>query len=184
LRWADLVREQPRLAALGATKLIEPGVVLVATIRSDGTPRLSANEPLLFEGDLVLSMLWGSTKAQDLLRDGRILVHSIVTSRSGGPGEFKIRGCAILETDRERHERYAETVAGTLGWRPVPGRFHLFAVAIEHVAFVRYDDASGDQYTAMWPPAREFVRRATTPTSVAAPEPWSELFDHKPEAEG
>ena len=107
MRWSDLEREQPRLAQLGVAKRIEPGVVLVGTVRRDGTPRLSAVEPLLFEGDLLLSMLWGSTKARDLFRDPRILVHSIVTSRSGDPGEFKIRGRAMPESDAGRQRRYA-----------------------------------------------------------------------------
>jgi hypothetical protein len=40
-------------------------------------------------------MLWKSQKAADLLRDHRILVHSIVTSREGEPGEVKLRGRAI-----------------------------------------------------------------------------------------
>ena len=83
MRWDDLVRRQPRLAAIAAARLLEPGVVLVATIRRDGTPRLSPVEPLVLDGDLWLSMLWGSLKAGDLARDPRLLVHSIVTSRGG-----------------------------------------------------------------------------------------------------
>src|SRR5438270_8069620 len=130
MRWSDLEREQPRLARLGVAKLIEPGVVLVATTRRDGTPRLSAVEPLLMDGDLLLSMLWGSTKASDLLSDPRIIVHSIITGRSGDPGEVKVRGRAIPVTESERQHRYAEVVASTLGWRPVPGRFHLFSIDI------------------------------------------------------
>jgi hypothetical protein len=39
-------------------------------------------------------MLWHSRKAADLLRESRILVHSVITSRDGGEGEFKIRGTA------------------------------------------------------------------------------------------
>jgi hypothetical protein len=54
----------------------------------DGTPRVSAVEPLVTGGDLWLSMLWQSTKAADLLRDPRILLRSVVTSRDGGAGEF------------------------------------------------------------------------------------------------
>jgi hypothetical protein len=44
-------------------------------------------------------MLWQSKKATDLRRDPRILVHSVVTSRDGGEGEFKIRGTARSERD-------------------------------------------------------------------------------------
>lgn len=176
MRWSEIEEAQPRLAAVGRARLIEPGVVLVATIRRDGTARISPVEPLVLDGDLWLSMLWGSTKARDLLRDPRILVHSVVTGRDGGPGEFKVRGSARAEGDPAVQRRYADTVAASLGWNPQPGRFHLFAVDIGQVSFLSYDDATGDQHVAMWPPAREFIRRGTSATSVGDPEPVRDLL--------
>ena len=62
------------------------------------------------------------------------------------------------------------------GWEPEPGRFHLFAVALGEAAFISYDTGTGDQHVAMWPPAREFIRRATTATSVGDPEPARSLL--------
>ncbi len=176
MQWADLERHQPRLEEVARRRLLEPGVVLVATVRRDGTPRLSPVEPWLMGGELWLSMLWGSLKAHDLQRDPRILVHSIVTGREGGEGELKVRGLAVPEEDAEVQERYAADVTRHLGWSPVPGRFHLFRVDLESVAFVRYDHPTGDQFTAIWPPAREFVRRGTTATSVGDPEPGGDLL--------
>jgi hypothetical protein len=164
--------EQPGLAELARDRLLRPGVVLVCTIRADGTPRLSPVEPFVLDGELWLSMLWGSRKARDLLRDPRILVHNIVTSRSGGgDGEVKVRGTVRPVDDRAVQERYAAAVAEAIGWQAVPGRFHLFAVDVEDVAYLRYDDDTGDQYTVMWPRGAEFVRRGTSATSVGEPEP-------------
>jgi hypothetical protein len=171
MRWSDVEEAQPSLAELGRRLLIEPGVVLVGTIRSDGTPRISPVEPFVLEGELMLSMMWGSRKATDLLRDPRILVHSIVASRDGADGEFKIRGTARVENDPAVQQRYAASVGASLGWHPEPGRFHLFVVGIEHVTFIRYDEPTGDQYLCTWPPGRELVRRATSATSVGDPEP-------------
>jgi hypothetical protein len=68
-------------------------------------------------------MMWQSTKAQDLVRDLRILVHSVINSREGSEGEFKIRGTARAEHDPAVQRRYAGEVAGSLGWNPQPGRF-------------------------------------------------------------
>ena len=164
--WSELAAAQPRLAGLGRERLLDRGVVLVGTTRADGTARISPVEPFVFDGVLWLSMLWGSAKAADLQRDPRILVHSAITSRDGGEGEFKIRGRAIAEHDTDVQCRYAAAVAAALGWNPEPGRFHLFAVDIKQVTFIRYDDATGDQYVAMWPPPREFIRRGTTATSL------------------
>jgi pyridoxamine 5'-phosphate oxidase-like protein len=176
VEWSELERRQPGLAALGRRRLLEPGVVLVATIRGDGTPRISPVEPFVLDGVLWLSMLWQSRKAADLLRDPRVLVHSVVTSRDGGEGEFKIRGTAHAERDPDRWRRYAAAVAASLGWSPEPGRFHLFAVGIGDVTFIRYDDATGDQHVARWPPPREFIRRGTSATSLGDPGPARDII--------
>jgi Pyridoxamine 5'-phosphate oxidase len=177
MRWADLERRQPRLGELARRRLLEPGVVLVATIRRDGTPRLSPVEPWLMDGELWLSMLWGSLKAGDLRRDPRVLVHSIVTGPEGGEGELKLRGRAVTEERAEVQQRYAADVTRHLDWSPIPGRFHLFRVDFDSVAFVRYDHATGDQFTASWPPAKEFVRRGTSATSLGEPEPGWDILD-------
>jgi len=176
MRWAEMEQRQPNLAAIGRQRLIDPGVLLIATIRRDGTPRLSPVEPFIMAGHLFLSMLWQSRKAADLMRDPRILVHSIVTNRDGGDGEFKVRGRAQAEDDRLVQRRYAASVAASLGWQPEPGRFHLFSIDIEDVVYLRYDDNTGDQYLAAWPPGRESVRRGTSATSVGSPQPRQELL--------
>lgn len=176
MKWSDVEQRQPGLADLGRRRLIEPGVVLVVTIRRDGTPRLSPVEPWLMAGDLWLAMLWGSQKALDLRRDPRVLVHSIVTTRDGGEGELKVRGVAELEERPDVLHRYAGEVSEQLGWSPVVGRFHLFRVDVAHVAFLRYDDASGDQHVASWPPAKEYVRPGTSATSVGDPVPVTDLL--------
>lgn len=177
MHWSDIEEGQQGLARLGRQRMIEPGVVLVVTIRQDGTARVSPVEPLLMDGDLWLSMLWQSAKALDLLRDPRVLLHSIVTSRDGANGEFKIRGTARAEDDPAVHRRYADTVADNLGWSPQPGRFHLFAIDISHVTFISYDTDTGNQHVAMWPPGREFMRAATSPTSLADPVPIADLIE-------
>ena len=69
MRWSSIQERHPRLARAGRQRLIEPGVVLVATIRRDGTPRLSPVEPFLLDGELWLSMMPASTKVRDLDRD-------------------------------------------------------------------------------------------------------------------
>lgn len=175
MQWAEFEQAQPRLAGLGLRRLIEPGVVLVATIRRDGSPRLSPVEPLLLDGTLWLGLMWRSAKALDLLRDPRVLVHSIVTGREGDEGEFKVRGQARAQDDPATQQRYADATGRELGWRPALGRFHLFGIDIEEVTYIRYEDP-GDQYVARWPPGQEFVRRATSDTSVGDPEPVHDLI--------
>jgi len=102
-------------------------------------------------------------------RDPRVLLHSIVSGPDEPEAEFKVRGTARIEHDPTVQRRYAAAVAANLGWNPTPGRFHLFRIDIDSVAFVRYDP-TGDQHVAVWPPGKEFVRRATSVTSVGDPE--------------
>lgn len=177
MRWSDLEVQQPRFAALGRARLIEPGVVLVGTVRRDGTPRISPVEPLLWNGELWFSMLYGSLKARDLERDPRVLVHGIVTDRDGDAGEYKVRGLAIAENSLKQHQAYAKEIVKHVDWTPEPGQFHLFRIEINDVTFIRYDEATGDQFVARWPSNEEFVRRGTTATSLGAPEPRRDFLD-------
>ena len=176
MRWSEMQDQQPRLGALAHDRLVAPGVLLVATIRRDGTPRLSPVEPFVLDGDLWLSMLLGSLKAADLLRDPRVLVHSIVTGPDGGEGEMKVRGTAVDVPDEARQRRYADAVAAALPWTPEVGRFHLFRVDVDDVTYVRYDNASGDQFVVRWPAGTETVRRGTSATTLGQPEPSSGIL--------
>jgi hypothetical protein len=176
MRWQDLCDRQPQLAELAQQRLVQPGVLLVVTVRRDGTPRLSPVEPWLMDGDLWLSMMWGSRKAADLARDPRVLVHSIVTGRDGDEGELKVRGVVESVDDETTQRRYADQVSAALGWSPEPGRFHLFRVVIDEVTFIRYDDATGDQHVVLWPRGEEFIRRGTSATSVGEREPIRRLL--------
>lgn len=123
-----------------------------------------------------LAELGRRAKVADLDRDARILVHSIVTNRDGLGGEYKLRGAAIAEPDRHVQDDYATVVAAQLGWKPEPGRFHLFRVDVADVTFIRWDNTHNDQYVTRWPEGREFVRRGTSDTSLGDPEPMHELL--------
>jgi len=120
-------------------------------------------------------MLLDSLKARDLVRDSRVLVHSIVTGRDGTDGEFVLRGRAVLEHDSRLNQQIAVAIADELPWQPQAGRFHLFRIEVEHVASIRWGDHN-DQYLTTWPPGHEQLRRGTSATSVGDPEPWSEFL--------
>ncbi|HEY2269278.1 MAG TPA: hypothetical protein VGI96_42140, partial [Streptosporangiaceae bacterium] len=69
MRWSAISDRQPALGAIANRLLIEPGVLLIGTIRRDGTPRISGLEPLVLDGELRVSMMSGSAKSRDLGRD-------------------------------------------------------------------------------------------------------------------
>lgn len=174
MRWSELETRQPALASVARRKLVEPGVLLVGTVRRDGSARVSGVEPLIMDGELWLSMMQRSTKALDLYRDPRIQLHSIVTGPNAGP-EVKIRGAVRQEHDREVQERYAAKVEADVGWQPVVGHFALFGVDIDDLTYISYDEASGDQHVARWPTDVEYLRPAISPTKLGPPEPVRRL---------
>lgn len=151
--------------------------MLVGTARKDGSPRISPVEPLFWNGDLWLSMGLGTLKARDLRRDPRVLVHSVVTNRDGGDGEYKVRGRAVPEDDPALNARIAAAIVERLGWRPEPGKFRLFRVDLDDVTFIHWDDRNNDQYLSRWPEGREQVRHGTSATSNGPPEPHHEFLD-------
>lgn len=175
MRWSEVEARQPRLAAVGLERLRSPGVVLVGTVRADGTARITPVEPFFWEGELWLMMGLDSRKAKDLLRDPRVLVHSIVTSPDGKEGEYKLRGRAVLEDGAAVNEAVAAAVAHEKDYTPVPGTFHLFRVDVDDITFVRWR-GDNDQYLTRWPAGVEELRRGTSATSNAPPEPYSELL--------
>jgi len=175
MKWSGIAASEPALGAVAQDALIGPGVLLVGTVRRDGSPRISGAEPLVMDGELLLSMMRDSAKAADLARDRRILLHNIVT----GPGpaaEVKIRGTVRAASDPGLQRRYAELVATRLGWRPVPGEFTLLAVDVEDVAYIGFDPETRGQHVARWPAGVEYVRPMVTPTSLGPSRPVRRLL--------
>jgi hypothetical protein len=169
VRWADALADAGPVGAAAAERLLRPGVVLLGTVRLDGTARISPCEPFAWEGELWLPMLQGSRKVADLRRDARVLVHSIVTGREGTEGEVKLRGAAHELDDGARRRRLCHAIAAALPFAPEPDRVDAFAVDVASIVHVSWS-AEGDQRVAMWPERRRFVRRATSATSLGPPE--------------
>lgn len=175
MKWSAIAASEPVLGAVVSDRLIRPGVLLVGTIRRDGSARISGAEPLVMDGDLWLSMMRTSAKAIDLARDPRILLHSIVTGPEPA-AEVKIRGTAHVQGDDDVQRRYAAAVSAQIGWRPVVGEFTLFVVDVDDVTYIGYDPDTGGQHVARWPAGLEYVRPSVTPTSLGPPQPVRRLL--------
>jgi hypothetical protein len=183
MRWSEFSVKQHVLAAVAHDQLIKPGVVLAGTTRRDGSARISGVEPFIMDGEFWLSMMPASAKARDLCRDPRILIHSIVTSRSP-QAEIMMRGTVRAETDADVQEHYAAAVEAHLGWQPVPGEFVLFAVDISDVTYIGHDADSNAQHVARWPAGEEYLRPSLTPTTLGSPKPVKRLLAQTTDAAG
>ena len=63
MTWQEFAQQDPELAALGEERLDRNGLVMLATLRKNGWPRISPVEPMFFNGQLYLDMMWRSQKA-------------------------------------------------------------------------------------------------------------------------
>ena len=133
--WEEFKKVSPVMAALGEERFNRTGLVIIATLRKDGWPRISPVEPLIADGHLYLGMMWQSRKAQDLLRDPRCTINTIVSNRDGSEGDFKIYGSAVEIQDLEMKQKYSESLHKKIGYKPKEPEYHLFSIDIDQVAF-------------------------------------------------
>ena len=134
MTWQEFARQDPELTALGQERLDRHGLVMVATLRKNGWPRISPVKPLFFNGQLYLGMMWRSQKALDLLRDPRCCVHNAITDRTGSEGEFKVYGRALDITNPDERQNYIEAMAKKIDQQFGDEKFHCFVIDIQSVA--------------------------------------------------
>lgn len=146
LTWAELELASPEIAALGRDLLERFQFVLVGTLTKDGSPRVNPCEAYLIDGHLLLNMMPRSLKAFDLLRDSRIYVHTPVTSKDAGDGEFKLAGSAPVLEDAGLRRKLDDLFWQMIQWRPAPDS-HYFEVLAERIAYHKY---GGDEIALRW----------------------------------
>jgi hypothetical protein len=131
--WADFAEAAPELAAFGADRL-KQGVAFLATVRPDGSPRVHPVTPILGEGRLFLFMEPTSPKGADLRRDGRYMIHSLITDTEGTAGEFLVRGRAVAIDD----PAVRAIAAGAASYQP-DDRYVLFELGVDGALSTVYD---------------------------------------------
>ena len=153
MRWDEFAVACPRIAELAQDRFAADQVVMVGTLRADGSPRVSGQEPDFAADRLCLGMMWRSRKALDLMRDPRIIVHSVPSDRMNPGGDVKLSGLAIEELDPEVRQTYRGAIKARIGWAPDEPSFHLFSVDIREAAYIRFGT---DRIALHWDEARGF----------------------------
>jgi hypothetical protein len=99
--WRDVERVEPAFAAR-VRRLFDAGRhKTIATLRADGSPRISGIECEFADGELRFGSMLGARKGADLRRDPRFALHGPTLHPEEGreaewPGEAKIAGQAVL----------------------------------------------------------------------------------------
>src|SRR5690242_13644611 len=106
--WDEFTVAAPRIATVFTRRHAATGnLCMLATLRSDGYPRISPMEPGIFEGELCLTGMPGTTKFRDLARDPRFCLHTATVDTHVGDGDAKLWGVVRHVPDPALHERFA-----------------------------------------------------------------------------
>lgn len=94
--WGDVEAAAPELAALVRARFEATGPAFLATVRTDGSPRITGIEPTFEDGELLLGMMAGSRKGADPRRDPRLALHAAGIDKEVVTGDAKLSGRALL----------------------------------------------------------------------------------------
>ena len=149
MEWHDFETAAPKLAAAVRRALGDHRAAMLATVRPDGSPRISAIEPFFIRGRLVLGILPSSAKARDLERDARCELHNPITEVDNEGPEVRLRARArwIQRPELAGEDAHA-------WWAEVaPDRSRLVALDIIGVDRLTWDLEGGRFSSERWTPA-------------------------------
>lgn len=144
--WRDFERAEPEFAQRVQALFDAHRHKTIATLRADGSPRISGIETVFEGGELVFGSMSNARKGADLRRDPRFALHSATVdpvegSEAQWPGEAKISGRAIA--------------AGPIADGPEGDRFHVDLAEVVHT---HLNDKATLLVVEWWTPARGLRR--------------------------
>jgi hypothetical protein len=140
--WAEFEAAAPELAARVRERLDAHVHKTLATLRRDGSPRISGTETQWRDDDLWIGSMLSAVKARDLQRDPRFALHSGSDDPDVWSGDAKLAGIAEETTE--------------------PGdNSHTFRLDLREVSTVGLDEARKHLVIEVWTPdkgVRSFKR--------------------------
>jgi hypothetical protein len=152
MRWDAFEQACPEIAGLARDRFAKDELVIVGTIRADGSARVSPNEVDFVAGRLFVSMMWRSQKALDLLRDPRAAVHSVPSDRMNPGGDVKLYGRVVDERDPSVREAFRDEIRRRIDWAPEEPNYHCFSFDVESAAFISFGE--DNRRLMVWDPER------------------------------
>jgi hypothetical protein len=153
--WREVEREAPELASAVQRAFDAHKHKTMATLRADGGPRISGTEVQFHDGDVWLGSMAGARKAEDLIRDPRVALHSATVDPEMLAGDAKISGRAVEVTDRA-------AIDGFLGEDAADGGTHdgahFFRIDVSEISLVRLGDPADHLVVESWGEGRGLRR--------------------------
>jgi hypothetical protein len=153
-RWSEIEVAEPRFAQAVRDRLDAGVHKTLATLRADGSPRISGIEVFFSDGDLWFGSMPRARKAIDLRRDSRFALHGASTDPPDWDGDAKLSGRAEEVTEPERRLR----VFRSRGSDPPSSDSHLFRAEIDELVLTALNDAGDMLVIEHWHPGRGLER--------------------------
>ena len=156
--FTDVESEEPAFAARVRAAFDAHGHKFLATLRADGSPRISGIEMHFIGGEPWLAGMPGSVKFADLRRDPRFALHSGSDEPDSFSADAKVSGRATEVTAQEERSRYAAEAG-------VPEEhlgFALFRVDLDQVVLTALNDEKNALVISSWRPGRGLTRTDRT----------------------
>jgi hypothetical protein len=152
--WQQIVETAPQFAA-GVRRHLDGRIhKTIATIRVDGSPRISGIETFFADDELWFGSMPNARKALDLRRDPRFALHSGSVDAPEWDGDAKLTGLAEEVTDPERRLALFRTQGPDLP----SSESHLFRAEIHEAVLVALNEARNRLVIELWRPGRELER--------------------------
>ena len=152
--WQQMSASAPEFAGQ-AKRLLEARIhKTIATLRTDGSPRISGIETFFAGDDLWIGSMPNAFKAHDLQRDPRYALHTGSSDPPGWEGDAKLAGRAEEITDAQTRL----TMFRTRGEDPPSPESHLFRLEILEASVVGLNPAGDRLVIQIWRPGQP-VRR-------------------------
>ncbi len=150
--WSEIETEAQELAVAARGHLDAYVHKTLATLRRDGSPRISGSEVIFADGELWLGSMWQSRKARDLQRDPRFALHSGSPDPDAGwRGDAKLAGRVVESHDEALRERVFDGKGG-------PGPSHLFRCDVTELVVVSLPDPPQFLVIESWHEGRGVTR--------------------------
>jgi Pyridoxamine 5'-phosphate oxidase len=136
MRWNQFVKACPEIGSLAEGRFRRDQLVMLGTLRADGSPRISPCEIDFGSGQLFLGIMWRSKKALDLLRDPRLVIHSVTCNKEGTDGDVKLYGRADEVQDVQVRAAYREAIHSRINWAPEEPNYHVFTFDLQSASYM------------------------------------------------
>jgi len=139
--WAEFATANPEFAARLRALLASRKHLTMATLRRDGSPRISGTEIEFADGQVRIGSMPGAVKALDLRRDPRVAIHGPTDdppelNAAGWVGEAKVAGTAT------------EVDSGSTA--------HRFLIDIQEAVITRLNEAGNRLVVESWTEVRGY----------------------------